>query len=362
MKEGITLKSSSFKELPLICEQTLKALKKLDNSVIAITGAAGLIGTYCIYIIDYYNNNFGGNIKVVAIDRNAEEVRNRFSECLKKDYFSYIIGDVNDPDFTKSILNDPIDYLIHAASNTSPIEYAKDPVGTIATNTIATYNLLDFSVKNNVKRFMFCSSVEKYGANRGDVDDFDEEYCGYLNSNIPRSAYPSGKIAAESMCASYKAQYDLDYVISRIGRIYGPTVILSDTKAPTQFIMNAVRGENIVLKSDGMQLFSYCYVGDCASAIFYILANGESSEAYNIADPNSKIRLKEFASFAAKAGNTECIFEKQTSLEMSGYSKITKATMNTDKLISIGWKPSINIENGIKLTVDYLKENYDVKA
>ncbi len=351
--------TASIKELPLITEQALSALKKLDNGTIAITGAAGLIGTYCIYIVGYYNESMGGNISITAIDRDLPAIKQRFSEFFNKPYFSYITSDVNDIGFMEKLKGIHIDYLIHAASNTSPLDYADKPVETIATNTIATYNLLRYSVDNKIKRFMFCSSVEKYGANRGDTDDFGEDYCGYLNSNLPRSAYPSGKIAAESMCAAFNAQYGLSYVISRIGRIYGPTVILTDAKAPTQFIMNAVRGENIVLKSDGMQEFSYCYVGDCASAIFFILANGQDSAAYNIASPESKVKLKDFASLAAKAGNTIMRFEKQTEREASGYSKITKATMSCDKLMSLGWKPSISLENGIKCTVDYLKENYN---
>lgn len=346
----------NFNELPLICKN-LKGLDKFNGSVIAITGAAGLIGTYIIEIIMYFNRTNGGNISVVAVDKNAERLKERFSRYEGSRLFKTIICDVNRNGFEKYFINSSVDYIIHAASNTSPIEYANDPVSTITTNVIGTYNLLEYAVKNKIKRFMFCSSVEKYGSNRGDVDNFTEDYCGYLDSNVSRSAYPSGKIAAESMCCAYNSQYGIDYVIARIGRIYGPTVILNDTKAPTQFIMNAVRGEDIVLMSDGMQHYSYCYVGDCASAMLTVLSLGENGGAYNIADPNSKVHLKDFAMLAAKVGGTKCVFANQKALENLGYSKISKATMDTAKLEKLGWRPQIGLEKGIELTVNYLKGN-----
>ena len=352
----------NFEELPLICKN-LKGLDKFNGSVIAITGAAGLIGTYIVDIIMYYNSTNGGNISVVAVDKNASSLKERFLCYEGSRFFKTVICDVNCNGFERYFIDFSVDYIIHAASNTSPIEYANDPVSTITTNVIGTYNLLEYAVKNKIKRFMFCSSVEKYGANRGDVDDFTEDYCGYLDSNVARSAYPSGKIAAESMCCAYNSQYGVDYVIARIGRIYGPTVVLGDTKAPTQFIMNAVRGEDIVLKSDGMQHYSYCYVGDCASAMLTVLASGKSCEAYNIADPNSKVHLKDFAGLAAKSGGTKCVFVKQSAIETSGYSKISKATMDTSKLEALGWKPQIGLEKGIDITIKYLKRGQkDVKA
>lgn len=336
------------------CVDELPFLDKLDNQTVFITGAAGLIGTYLVDIIMYYNQYKNGKINVIALDYNEELLKDRFS--IYDGLISTVVGDVNDINIINGLLKEDIDYIIHAASNTSPIDYAKDPVGTITTNVIGTHNLLQFSIKNKVKRFLFCSSVEMYGANNGDVEDFIEEYSGYVNCNTVRASYPSGKRAAESMCCAYKNQYGLDYTIARIGRIYGHTVIEGDTKAPTQFIMNAVNNEDIVLKSDGMQFYSYCYVGDCATALLTILINGISGEAYNVADPYSKVHLRDFASIAAKAVGTNCSFKMPDEDEKAGYSKICKATMDVSKLMSIEWKPIMSIEQGIFNTIKYLKE------
>ncbi len=317
-----------------------------------ITGAAGLIGSYIIDLIVTSNDLFNTNIKVFAADKDAKLLNERFPDTYSNSVKKFIL-DVNEDD----IPIEYADYVIHAASNTSPTDYATKPIATMRTNIIGTDRLLSHFCNKGIRRFMFCSSVEAYGQNNGDVDEFTEDYSGYVNCNTLRAGYPSAKRASEALCNAYAEEYkDFDFVIARIGRIYGPTVIPGDSKAPTQFIMNAVRGENIVLKSAGTQEFSYGYVGDCATAMLYILANGQNGDAYNIADPNSRIFLRDFAQSCAEAGNTVLIAGEPTEAEKAGYSKITKAVMNTDKLSALGWNAKHNVRNGVLRTVNYLKE------
>ena len=327
-------------------ETTFRAL---SGKTIMITGAAGLIGSYIIDLVLTANRIFNTSIKIVALDRDRELMAKRFSPELT-DVEGYVL-DVTEDELPR--VN--ADYVIHAASNTSPIDYAQKPIDTVKTNSIGTFKMLEYCVENNVSRFMFCSSVEAYGQNLGDVDFFDEKYSGYVDCNTVRAGYPSGKRVSEAMCNAFAAEYkDFDFVTARIGRIYGPTVIEGDAKAPTMFIRNAVNGENIVLKSDGMQEYSYAYVADCAMAMIVILVNGERGQAYNIADDRI-VRLREFAEACAKAGGTKVIFELPNAIKAAGYSKITKALMNTDKLSSLGWSPKTTLEEGITNTVNYLK-------
>lgn len=326
-------------------------LEKLKNKSLLITGAAGLIGSYMIDILIVANRHLGLDCSVYAVDKNETLLNSRFPKEIRRNVHCYRI-DVNE----EKIEDMKVDFLVHAASNTSPSDYATKPIETMRTNIIGTDNMLQYCVRNGVERFVFCSSVEAYGRNNGDVEDFEEEYSGYVNSNTLRAGYPSAKRASEALCNAYGEEYpQLEFVIARIGRIYGPTVIDGDTKAPSQFIGNAVRGENIVMKSNGTQEYSYGYVGDCAMAIFYIMLSGKSSEAYNIADPNSKILLCDFAKYAASASGTRVEFCEPTAIESQGYSKITKATMVTDKLESLGWRAMYGAEKGIKRTVEYLR-------
>ncbi len=338
-------------ELKAYIDKNGDLLSALSNRSIFITGAAGLIGSYIIDLIVTANETLGINITVFAADCNAELLNRRFPDnytAVKKFVF-----DVNEDDIPVEYA----DYVIHAASNTSPTDYATKPIATMRTNIIGTDRLLAHFCNKNITRFMFCSSVEAYGQNNGDVDEFNEDYSGYVNCNTLRAGYPSAKRASESLCNAYAEEYKaFDFVIARIGRIYGPTVIPGDAKAPTQFIMNAVHGENIVLKSAGTQEFSYGYVGDCATAMLYILAKGAKGEAYNIADPKSRVLLREFAENCALAGGTSLIAGEPTAAEKAGYSKITKAVMNTDKLSALGWDAKYNVRDGVLRTVNYLKE------
>ncbi len=334
-----------------VCEN--KALfENFKNKSFLITGAAGLIGSYLIDLIITANRLLDTNIVVWGIDKDKELLNQRFPDDLSSNINKLCL----DIDFD-TIPVEYADYIIHAASNTSPTDYATKPISTIRTNVIGTDRLLSQFADKKCSRFMFCSSVEAYGSNNGDVDEFYEDYSGYVNCNTLRAGYPSAKRASEALCNAYAQEFDgFDFVISRIGRIYGPTVISGDSKAPTQFIMNAVCGEDIVLKSEGTQEFSYGYVGDCAIGMLTILARGENGNAYNIADPASRILLRDFAQSCAEGGGCKLSFRLPNATEAAGYSKITKAVMNTDKLTALGWKAKYNVSEGVKRTINYLKD------
>lgn len=291
--------------------------KKISNAKILITGAAGLIGSYFIDLIICANKLLDTHIKVIAVDYNKDLLNKRFPDEFDNTIEKYY-DDINCkvPDISD------VDYVIHAASHTSPTDYALKPIETIRTNVIGAMNLLDFCIDTKVKKFLFCSSVEAYGINNGDVDEFTEDYSGYVNCNTLRAGYPSAKRVSEALCNAYAGENtDFTFNVARIGRIYGPTVIEGDTKAPSQFLDDAVNSRNIVLKSDGMQEFSYGYVGDCATAILFILTKGENGEAYNIADPGSRIRLRDFATIAAKPEEHKLFFKPKMQLRQKAIQR-----------------------------------------
>lgn len=339
-------------ELEAYVQENRTLFTRFANKSLLITGAAGLIGTYLIDLIITANRLLRTGIRVYAVDKAEKRLRQRFPEAYD-DTVTHCVLDVNADDIPVSYA----DYVIHAASNTSPLDYAQKPIETMRTNMIGTDRMLQYCVRVQAKRFLFCSSVEAYGRNNGDVSAFTEDYSGYVDCNSLRAGYPSAKRASEALCNAYAKEYPdiIDFVIGRIGRIYGPTVIAGDTKAPTQFIGNAVQGQNIVMKSNGLQEFSYGYVGDCAIALLLILIDGASSEAYNIADGES-VLLKRFAAEAAAAGGTQVVFEQFSALEAAGYSKITNAVMSIDKLAALGYRPRFTVAEGIARTVAHLKE------
>ena len=327
--------------------------ERLSGKTILLSGATGMIGKCLLDLLMLRNAEVGSNIKVIALSRNESRARERFGAYWDNELFSYQPCDVNKeiPECGK------IDYIIHAASNTHPLQYSEDSIGTITSNIIGTKNLLDYAVSHGAKQFCFVSSVEVYGENRGDVEKFDEKYLGYIDCNTLRAGYPESKRLGETLCNAYKQTYGLDFTIPRLSRIYGPTMLMSDTKAISQFIKKAAAGEDIVLKSEGTQKYSYTFVTDAVSGILYTMLCGESCEAYNVADAESDIMLKDLAGYLADAAGVKVIFELPDEKERRGYSTATKAMLDASKLEAIGWKPRVHMAEGLKCTVEALKHS-----
>lgn len=318
-----------------------------------LSGATGLIGSFLIDVILEKNTSENLNCTVYALGRNEEKAKARFCKFADDPRFVFIPYDVKLPLVRDDI--GTVDYILHLASNTHPMLYSTDPIGTITTNIIGLQNLLDFAVKHNATRFSFASSNEVYGENRGDVELFDEDYCGYINCNTLRAGYPESKRCGEALCQAYRVQKGLDVVVTRFTRSYGPTMIMSDTKAISQFIRKGIAGEDIVLKSEGTQYYSYTYMADAVSGLLWILLAGESGEAYNIAEEHSDIMLKDLAAVIAGIKGKKVVFELPDAVEAAGYSKATKARLNGDKLLKLGWKPKYDIKSGMERTIRILE-------
>lgn len=320
----------------------------LKNKVIVITGARGLIGGELIDTIMFGNRVHNMNCKIYAVVRNVEAAKNRFCSYADSELLRVVRADINQGELD---IEDSIDYFIHGASNTHPIYYSTRPIETILTNTVGTNNVLSFASKHNCKRFLFLSSVEIYGENKGDIESFDEKYLGYINSNTLRAGYPEGKRLGEALCQAYIKEKGLDCVIPRISRCYGPGLLDEDSKALSQFIKNALNKEDIVLKSEGKQFYSYVYVADVVSALFFLLHKGQCGEAYNVTGENSDITLADLSQLIAENASCKVVFDLPDATEIEGYSKATKALLDITKIKKLGWKSQYSIEEGIKRTL-----------
>ena len=328
--------------------------EKLHDRSIMISGATGMIGSFLVDVISHKNRADDLKCTIYALGRSEERVKDRFGFNAEDPHFIYIKYDVKEPLIRDDI--GTVDYVLHLASNTHPMQYSTDPIGTITTNIIGVQNLLEFASAHNATRFAFASSNEIYGENRGDAEFFDESYCGYINSNTMRAGYPESKRCGEALCQAYKAQKGLDVVIPRLTRTYGPTMLKTDTKAISQFIKKGVSDEDIVLKSAGTQYYSYQYAADSVSGLLTVLLCGGNGEAYNIADESSDIMLRDLAAIIAGINGKKVVFEIPDAVEAAGYSTATKARLDGQKLQSLGWKPKYDIKSGIERTVRILKE------
>lgn len=343
--------SSYEKDIHLISSNSSN-WDEFENKKILITGATGLIGAFLIDLLMYRNIKHNNKIFIYAVGRNKEKALLRFAPYFKSEYFTFVEHDIKEP-FEH---NFPVDFIIHGASNTHPIAYSTEPINTILLSVLGTKTILDFASINKCKQVVFLSTVEVYGENRGDTEMFSEDYCGYINSNTLRAGYPEGKRAAEALCQAYSKEKNVNITIARICRVYGPTMGNDDSKAIAQFIRNAVNKENIILKSKGEQQFSYCYAADVCSALLTLLLKGKNGEAYNIAGTDFGFSLFEIAKILSDYAGTKVVFDIPSSIESSGYSKVTKALLNTSKLKALGWQAHYSIKEGLTRTVDILRQ------
>ena len=326
--------------------------EKLQGKSILVSGATGLIGSFLVDVL-MQKNKTGLGCKVYAVSRNAEKAAGRFSNWSGSPLLKLVSRDIREP--LEGDVTGTVDYVLHLASNTHPLQYSTDPIGTITTNIIGLQNMLEFAVKHHASRFAFASSNEIYGENRGDTELFPEGYCGYINCNTMRAGYPESKRCGEALCQAYRAQKGLDVVIPRLTRSYGPTMLMTDTKAVSQFIRKGIAEEDIVLKSAGTQYYSYTYAGDAVSGLLTVLLKGADGEAYNIADERSDIMLKDLAAAIAGIAGKKVVFEIPDAVEAAGYSTATKARLDGSKLKTLGWEARYDIQSGMRRTVAILK-------
>ena len=332
-------------EIKKIAEKVRQSGCFQDQTVV-ITGASGMIGSELTDVLMYANREWGLNCRIYAVVRNMQKARRRFEGYTDSGCFALCYADVN----TESMeIREDVDYFIHAASNTHPFAYAQKPVETILTNTLGTYHTLEFAYQHHCRRYVFLSSVEVYGDNRGNIQAFAENDCGYLECNTLRAGYPQGKRTGETLCRAYASEKGMDYVIARLARCYGPRLLAEDTKALSQFLKNGLAGENIVLKSDGKQQYSYLYAADAVDALLFLTRSGQSGEAYNIKGKDSDITLWRLAEMTAKLAGTQVVFQKNDrEPETAGYPTAVKAMLDGTKIERLGWKAGTSLVEGME--------------
>ncbi len=317
-------------------------LDELEGKSVFVTGGLGLI---CSAVVDLLLLHDKTEVYVGA--RNEQRFKERFGNCKKVHFVQYDA-------LTPLNLNIKCDYIIYGAGLASPELYVNMPVETMLSNFDGLHSLLEYAKNNDVKKLLYISSSEVYGI-KAVSGSFAEGQYGKVDIDNIRSSYVIAKRASEMLCKAYWLEYGVCSVIVRPGHIYGPSAKKSDKRISSDFAFKAANGENLVMKSSGMQQRSYCYSLDCAAQILTVLLKGQNGEAYNTGH-DEITTIREMASILAKAGNVELTVTEPTESELKVFNPMNNSSLDNKKVKELGYKDTFTVEEGLTHTAQILKE------
>lgn len=332
--------------------QVLPELCELEGKSVLITGATGLICSSIVDLLIRYNETHEGKITILAAGRLEAKMKDRFTVYVCKSYFSFIPYDASSVTFD---IKQKADYIIHGASNASPNIIVKEPVETMISNFTGMLALLDYAKEYETEKVLYISSSEVYGKKENNSPFAENEY-GFIDLLNPRNSYSVSKCAAETLCVSYAEEYDVNVSIVRPGHIYGPTASRTDNRVSSSWAYDVAEGKDIIMKSDGLQIRSYVYCLDCASAIIKVLLRGKNKKSYNISNPNSILNIREMAEILCEAANVELKMELPTDEERKGFNPMSNSSLESSSLRSLGWNGCFDAKTGFTNTVNVIKE------
>ena len=305
---------------------------------IVITGGSGFVGSYlCEKLIN-------DGHKIIVIDNLLTGSTENIKDLMDNENFSFIEQDVQD----HIEIEDKVDYVLHFASAASPKAYTEHPVNTLKAGSVGTINTLGLAKKHSAE-YLLASTSEVYGDPL--ISPQNEEYWGNVNPNGERSMYDEAKRFAEAAVATYSRSYGLKTKIVRIFNTYGPRMQLNDGRVVTNFIVQALRNENITIYGDGTQTRSFSYVEDTVAGIISLM-NSTEYDVFNIGNPNEMTVGKLAEKIIELTDSTSEI----KYLELPNDDPKQRKPDITKAKTKLNWEPKVNLDEGLAKTITWVEE------
>ena len=306
---------------------------------ILVTGGAGFIGTHLVEkFIDKQH-------KVIVIDNLLTGSKKNLEYFFDSENFSFIEFDVQN----HIEVAEDLDYVLHLASPASPKAYAQHPINTLKAGSIGTINTLGLAKAKNAK-YLLTSTSEIYGDPL--VSPQPESYWGNVNPNGTRSMYDEAKRFAEAAVSSYNRIYDLDTRILRLFNTYGPKMKINDGRVVTNFIHQAITGNDMTIYGQGNQTRSFCYIDDTVSGILKAMES-DNSEVFNIGNPN-EITILQLAEKIIELTNSKSEIKFVKLPEDDPMQRKPDISKANNKL---NWFPEVSLEDGLKKTIEWVENS-----
>ena len=331
-------------------------IKALVGKSILVSGAAGFIGKYLIELMSYVNQIHSENpIKIIALD-------NWITQPQKRDHKRNTENDIiyRDIDITDNFdIDDPVDFIIHAAGIASPFYYAKFPLETIEVATTGTKNLLNLAIRKNVEGFLFFSSSEIYGDPDSNHVPTIESYSGNVSTIGPRACYDESKRLGETYCKVYQTHYGVPTKIVRPFNIYGPGMKKNDYRVMPDFLNRALSSEPLNIYRPGTQTRTFCYSTDALNGFLRALVKGRPGEPYNIGNSHPEITITDLAS------KLEDILGRPIQKSFVEYpdeypsdEPIRRCPDLTKSKSQLEYEPQISLDEGLRRSIKWASVQY----
>lgn len=303
-----------------------------------VTGGAGFIGSHiCEKLVK-------SGEEVICVDNFFTGKKENIKHLLDYNNFEIIRHDITDE---RLLLE--ADRIYHFACPASPVHYQTDPIKTIQTNVVGTNNMCRMAMKTKA-RILLASTSEVYG--NPEVHPQVEDYNGNVNPTGPRSCYDEGKRCAETLMFDYYREKKVDIRVIRIFNTYGPKMSAMDGRVVSNFIVQALIGNPITIYGDGKQTRSFCYIDDLIHGIFSMMEQNKIIGPINLGNPEEKTILQ-LAKMILELTNTD---SKIVYRDLPTDDPVRRKP-NIDKAVyELGWKPWINLKDGLNFTIDYFRK------